>query len=115
MLQSKANKFRSAKRTKEKPVKKTALKGTQSGTHQNLIMQIISARGFKSVVPTDDVLQTLDMTIHRFNKILDNKVGLTFDEAAGFATWLGVTLEELTTAPTHETHTLAEKFGLGNQ
>lgn len=114
MLQNKPNNFRSAKRTKEKPVKKAPLKGTQSGTHQNLIMQIISARGFKSVVPTDEVLQTLDMTIHRFNKILDNKVGLTFDEAAGFATWLGVTMEELTTAPTVETVNLADKFGLKN-
>lgn len=112
MLQKTSNNSRSAKRIKEKPTKKAAQKAAQSGSHQNLIMQILLARGLKSVVPTDEVLQTLDITIHRFNKILDNKVGLTLDEAAGFATWLGVTIEELTTAPTADTSNLADKFGL---
>lgn len=112
MLHNKANNFRSAKRIKEKPVKKAPQKATQSGAHQNTIMHLINARGFKSIVPTDEVLQTLDMTIHRFNKILDNKVGMTLTEAAGFSTWLGVAIEELTTAPTLETFSLADKHGL---
>ncbi len=114
MLHNKENNLRSAKRTKEKQPKKVPLKAIQSGAHQNTIKLILETRGYKSIVPTDDVLQTLDMTIHRFNKILDNKVGLTLDEAAAFSTWLGVAIEDLTTAPTLETTSLAEKFGLKN-
>lgn len=83
--------------------------------HTNTIQSLLMARGFKRVVPTDEVLQSLDnMTLHRFNKILDNKVKMTLEEAAAFATWLNVSIEELTTAPTQQTHSLADKFGLNH-
>jgi len=83
--------------------------------HTNTIQSLLAARGFKKVVPTDEVLQALDnMTLHRFNKILENKVKLTLEEAAAFATWLNVSIEELTTAPTQQTQSLADKLGLNN-
>ena len=83
--------------------------------HTNTIQSLLVARGFKKVVPTDEVLLALDnMTLHRFNKILENKVKLTLEEAAAFATWLNVSIEELTTAPTQQTHSLADKLGLNN-
>jgi hypothetical protein len=54
------------------------------------------------------------MTIHRFNKILDNKVELTLNEANGFANWLGVTIEELTPVVTGSSINLSNKYGLEN-
>jgi hypothetical protein len=84
-------------------------------TMHNTIQSLFIAKGFKKVVPTDEILQALDnMTLHRFNKILDNKVKMTLEEAAAFATWLNVPIEDLTTAPTQQTHNLAEKFGLNH-
>jgi hypothetical protein len=83
--------------------------------HTNTIQSLLTAKGFKKVVPTDEILQALDnMTLHRFNKILDNKVKMTLEEAAAFANWLSVPIEDLTTTPTQQTHTLADKFGLNH-
>lgn len=62
---------------------------------KNNINNLLLERGFKQVVPTDDVLERLEMTIKRFNKIISGKTEITLTEAHAFAEWLGVTLEEL--------------------
>jgi hypothetical protein len=115
MLQKDQNNLRPAKRRKagdsSKASPKSSKKPIASNSPTNMILSILNARGYKSVVPMDDVLQTLDMTIHRFNKILDNKTELTLTEATGFANWLGITVEELT--PNHPP-TVADKYGLNN-
>ncbi|WP_113636059.1 hypothetical protein [Nubsella zeaxanthinifaciens] len=115
MLQEDQNKFRPAKRRKQPKValeaKKQTKKNAQADAPTNSIKSILFERGFKSVVPTDSVLQTLDITLHRFNKILDNKTELTLTEANSFAEWLGVTIEELSPA---QSQNLPSKFGLKN-
>ena len=79
---------------------------------KNNIKNILLSRGFKEVVPTDEVLAWLQMTIKRFNKIISCKTEITLQEANVFANWLGVTIDELTSTPTTDTHNLADKFGL---
>ena len=81
---------------------------------ENQISLILKNRGFKTIQPTDDLLAELSCTARRFFKIYDGKVEMTLQEAINFANWLGVPVEDLTTAPTPQTHTLAEKFGLNH-
>jgi hypothetical protein len=105
MLQTKENNCRPAKRTKQKK----QVKGIKNAPQANNIKEILLGRGFKSVTPTDQVLQTLDVSMIRFNKILDNKTELTLTEANSFAEWLGVTIEELSPS---QPQTLPAKYGL---
>jgi transcriptional regulator with XRE-family HTH domain len=78
---------------------------------KNNINNLLLERGFKQVVPTDDTLEKLGMTIKRFNKIIGGKTELTLTEANSFAEWLGVTIEELSPA---QSQNLPSKFGLKN-
>lgn len=78
---------------------------------KNNINSLLLDRGFKQVVPTEEMLFKLGMTIKRFNKIIGGKTELTLTEAAGFAEWLGVTIEELSPVPTSPL-SLAGKFNL---
>ena len=102
--------FRTAKRQKEAKTPTAPKLALQNTAPANCVKHILQKRGFKIAVPTDQVLQELDITLHRFNKILDNKVEITLTEAAAFANWLKVSIEELTTAPTPVP--VADKFGL---
>jgi hypothetical protein len=57
---------------------------------KNRLNQIIRDLGFKKVVPTEEVLQKLEMTNYRFFQILENKgkKEMTVVEAERIRKWL---------------------------
>lgn len=62
---------------------------------KNNIKQILNDRGFEAVTPTEKILTGLNITIHRFNKIIDNKVVLTANELFYFSKWLKVPVSSI--------------------
>lgn len=64
---------------------------------KNRIREILTNRGYKEVIPTDEQLERMNIeSLHRFNRIVDNsgKV-ITTEEAFAFAKWLGVEIIEI--------------------
>lgn len=62
---------------------------------QNRINVILNQKGFKKYTPTVELLDSLDLTLHRFNKIIENKVDLTATEMHQFSKWLKVDVSDL--------------------
>jgi hypothetical protein len=64
---------------------------------KNRIKEILDARLGSSLRPSERTLQQLNVhTLHRFNKILNNKVDMTQAEIAAFKQWLHLdSFEEL--------------------
>lgn len=63
---------------------------------KNTIKSLLTERGFKQIVPTEDLLDKMGLTLKRFNKIIAGNTELTLTEATAFSLWLCVTLEDLT-------------------
>lgn len=62
---------------------------------QNLINTILNEKGFKKYTPTDSLLFKLDITVTRFNKIIENKAEMTASELQNFALWLDTPIQNL--------------------
>lgn len=62
---------------------------------QNRINVILNQKGFKKFTPTDDLLLTLNISLTRFNKIVENKVELTASELQNFSNWLNTPIQDL--------------------
>ncbi|MFD1632008.1 hypothetical protein [Pseudopedobacter beijingensis] len=64
-------------------------------TVKNRIKEVLNSKGFKTVTPTEAVLNSIGITLHRFNKIADNKVDVTAGELIGFSNWLNIPIDGL--------------------
>ena len=54
----------------------------------NRISQILRNQGFENVRPTDNLLSHLGLTIHQFNRIVENKAQPTTAQMLAFKSWL---------------------------
>ena len=64
-------------------------------TTKNLINQILNKRGFKKYTPTDELLSKMEITVTRFNKIIENKTEMTASELQKFSVWLDTPIQNL--------------------
>jgi hypothetical protein len=66
----------------------------------NILKKMLQDLGIKSMVPTEDLLEELGMTLIRFNKILENTTPreVTALEAHALVKWLARLTNQSTTA-----------------
>lgn len=67
---------------------------TETKIKRNRVSILISKMGFKPE-PSYEKLKELNITMHRFNKIIENSVEMSSSEMFGFAKWLNVDIQEL--------------------
>lgn len=61
---------------------------------RNRVAEIISKMGFKPE-PSNERLKELNLTMHRFNKVIENTVELTSSELVNISAWLKVEIKDL--------------------
>lgn len=66
----------------------------ENKTTKNRVAQIVENMGFRPI-PTELQLMKLNMTQHRWTKILNNTVDLTGTELVNIANWLKVDIKDL--------------------
>jgi nucleoside 2-deoxyribosyltransferase len=64
---------------------------------KNRIREILTEKGFKEVVPTDQQLEKMNIeSLHRFNRIIENSgKEISASEAFTFANWLSVKVNDI--------------------
>lgn len=55
---------------------------------QNRLAEILKNKGFEKVKPTQNLLDFLGLTVHQFNRIVENKAQPTVQQSLNIKAWL---------------------------